>query len=304
LWEALTNGTFSVLDFGTSKKVLSKFQLSAIVHALINGGMTMADGAPALSPDGSTIALRRTQDGNNDIWLLDVADGALKRVTSDKSNDGFPVWSADGRTIYFASNRKGPFDLYQKPVVGSAKEKTIVSLLGQRLPKEVSPDGRSLLYTARGSILGLELNGKSREFEVIMGPGLKDFPQFSPDGRLIAYQSNESGRFEIYIQQYPSGTRGPITSGGGAHVRWRPDGKELFYIAPNGMLMAVPVNPTGPGQELRFGAPAALFAPPMVGNIITSAYGQQYAVSRDGQRFLVASATKADSLTVIQNWRK
>ena len=128
--------------------------------------------------------------------------------------------------------------------------------------------------------------------------------QFSPDGKWIAYQSNESGRFEIYVQPFP-GPEGKslISTNGGGQVRWRRDGKELFYIALDGRLMAVPVQPASSGQAVDSGTPVPLFATPVGG---APQVRQQYIVSSDGQRFLMKTVTEEagpSPITVILNWR-
>jgi Tol biopolymer transport system component len=191
----------------------------------------------------------------------------------------------------------------QKPPVVSGKEESVAGTVGSRLPKAVSPDGRYLLFSRSENIFALRLTGGPSEMSVATGPGSEEFPEFSPDGRLVAYQSNDSGRSEIYIQGFPVGVRVPVTSNGGVHVRWRPDGKELFYIAPDGKLMALEIDTTTDPQQVVLGRRSALFTPPIISNLMTSAYGPQYAVSQDGQHFLVATAPRADSVTIIRNWR-
>jgi len=178
------------------------------------------------------------------------------------------------------------------------------------LSRDVSPDGRFLLArTAAGigqvpDIWAVQLDGNPRgEFPVVRTPGFDDFPQFSPDERWVAYQSNESGQIEIYLQQFPSGRKLAVSSHGGVHVRWRPDGKELFYIAADGKLMAVAVDLSN-SDDVRLGTPAALFTPPIISNAGLGAAGQQYLVSKDGQRFLIETVPVVKSpLTIIRKWQ-
>src|SRR5207249_4079635 len=110
------------------------------------------------------------------------------------------------------------------------------------------------------------------------------FPQFSPDGRWVAYESSNTAGVEVYVQQFPSGRQWQVSKNGGGHVRWRPDGKELFYISLRGQLMAVPIDLAADGQKVQLGTPVALFTPPLLSRIVGSGYGQQYALSPDGQR--------------------
>ena len=128
--------------------------------------------------------------------------------------------------------------------------------------------------------------------------------QFSPDGRWIAYQSNASGRVEIYVQPFPKGPREQISTGGGAQVRWRRDGRELFYIALDGRLMAVPINLGPGGRTIEAGVPAPLFTT-RVGGAIQGPLGWQYVAAPDGQRFLMSTVTETHTpaITVILNWK-
>ena len=130
--------------------------------------------------------------------------------------------------------------------------------------------------------------------------------QFSPDGSWIAYQSDESGRVEIYVQPFPGpGNKWPISTNGGSQVRWRRDGKELFYVALDGRLMAVPIRVASNGGAPEVGTPVALFAPRLGGAVQQADYRHQYMVSPDGQRFLVATVTEeaTSPITVILNWK-
>ena len=127
--------------------------------------------------------------------------------------------------------------------------------------------------------------------------------QFSPDGQWLAFESNQSGRYEIYLQPFPSGKPVKVSREGGAHVRWNPNGRELFYIAPSGALMAVPVTFSADGQSAQIGTSSALFTPPIVRNVAEGTRGQQYVVSDDGLRFLIATVPTVNSpIQVIRNW--
>jgi hypothetical protein len=130
--------------------------------------------------------------------------------------------------------------------------------------------------------------------------------QFSPDGKWIAYQSDESGRAEIYVQPFPGpGNKWPISTNGGSQVRWRRDGKELFYVALDGRLMAVPIRVATNAAPPEVGTPVLLFAPPLGSAVQQADYRHQYMVSSDGQQFLVATVTEGANLpiTVILNWK-
>ena len=175
-----------------------------------------------------------------------------------------------------------------------------------------SPDGRFLFYRMTGAKTGfdlwaLSLNG-GRTFPVVETEFAEKEAQFSPDGKWFAYQSNESGRFEIYIRPFLDigGARyGPISSNGGTQVRWRRDGKELFYLGLDNTLMAVPIAVASGGQRIEAGTAVPLFrANPIGSNPESTVRPQQYAVSPDGQRFLVNTTAEVTSpITVILNWK-
>jgi hypothetical protein len=150
------------------------------------------------------------------------------------------------------------------------------------------------------------MNGNRKPFPVIQTDFDERDGQFSPDTKWIAYESNESGRFEIYVQPFPGpGGKWQMSTNGGAQVRWRRDGKELFYIGLDGRLMAVPFQVASGSQTVEPGTPVPLFATRMFGGALQGAFRQQYVVSRDGQRFLINSLTAATTspITLILNWK-
>jgi serine/threonine protein kinase len=267
---------------------------------------------PSISPDGRHLALSRTVSGNFDIWLLDTARGVLSRFTLDPSFEINPVWSPDGARIVFNSARTGVVDLYQKLVIGPpGSEKPLLATAQPKTATDWSPDGRFLLYHSQDPKMGwdiwalpLDANGKPGDpFPVVQTNFDELEAQFSPDAKWIAYQSNETGRFEIYVQPFPGpgGRSAPISTNGGGQLRWRHDGKEIFYIALDGKLMAVSIRPASNAQTLEAGSPVPLFVPR-----IASKVTPPYIVSPDGQRFLINTITEDAStapITVIQNWK-
>ena len=235
----------------------------------------------------------------------------LSRFTSDAADDVFPVWSPDGDRIVFTSNRKGIpiFTRSRRPTAGVRnccwrRHKT-------KLATDWSRDGRFLLFSSQDlqrsfDIWALPLDGNAKPFPVVQTDFEEQGGQFSPDGKWIAYQSNESGRVEIYVQPFPGpGNKWPISTNGGSQVRWRRDGKELFYVALDGRLMAVPIRVASNAQAPDIGEPVTLFAPALGGAVQQADYRHQYMVSSDGQRFLVATVSEeANSpITVILNWK-
>jgi Tol biopolymer transport system component len=266
---------------------------------------------PSLSPAGHSVALQRTLNGNTDIWLLEAGRGVLNRLTSDAAIDFFPLWSSNGSHIVFSSNRKGAVDLYQKSATETGSEELLVSSRQNKVAMDSSPDGRFLLYRSLDEKTGydlwtLPLDGDRKPFPIAQTKFEEREGQFSPDGKWIAYQSNESGPFDIYVQPFPGpGGKSQISTNGGGQVRWRRDGKEIYYIAPDGRLMAVPIRLASDGPVVEIGVPVPLFAT-RVGEAVQDVYRQQYMVSPDGQRFLINIAMEkanASPITIILNWR-
>ena len=248
--------------------------------------------SPSLSPDGRHVAVRASDAGlspgaaRGDIWIFDVARGSGSRFTFEPAHEASPVWSPDGRLLAYTSMQQGLDDLWIKPFAldGSAR----LVQRGPAIASDWSPDGRLIAYhVGRGGWqFDLEAVTASEPHEsraLVNGPFLEVQGRFSPDGRWLAYASNESGAFEVYAQRLDgAGRRSLVSIGGGAEPAWRRDGKELFYLALDGTMMSVAV---GAGDPLQFGKPAALFATNTAP--LTIPYRPRYAVSADGNRFLL-----------------
>jgi serine/threonine protein kinase len=252
-----------------------------------------------ISPDGRTVAVTRMVDGNNDVWLMETARDARQRFTTDPGREYDPLWSPDGSRIIFSSTRRGPNDLYQKYVSRAEPETLLFESPESKNAYSWSSDGRWLLFATQSTntardLWVLPLTGEKKPIAVAQTSSEEAEGQFSPDGRWIAYTSNESGRFEIYIQPFPGpGERSQISTGGGRFPHWRKDGKELFYLGPDNSLMAQSPGLNGPKAEP--GTPIALFS-------LSS--GVNFAPSPDGQKFLVNEITKeASPITILLNWK-
>jgi dipeptidyl aminopeptidase/acylaminoacyl peptidase len=260
---------------------------------------------PRLSPDGQTLALTRTVAGNTDVWLIDLERGVPRRLTFDAVREANPVWSPDGRRIAFASERTGVYDLYEKSVDGAARETLLVaSSQHKSLWGDWSPDGGFIVYsvqdpTADNDLWVLPLGGEGlsaegrKPFVFAQTPFNERDARFSPDGRWIAYNSEESGQYEVYVQPFPGpGRRVQVSIGGGRFPEWRRDGRELFYLAPDSRVTAVPMTLTS--SAAMAGTPVPLFAAPP---------GTPFVVTADGQRFLVSPVAEPQSpLTLVLNW--
>ena len=271
---------------------------------------------PSISPDGRRLAFWRNLNGRADIWLMELMRGTSTRLTFEEGNKYGPIWSPDGSRIAFQSDPKGVFDLYRKSATGSGTEELLLTTPQSKTPTDWSSDG-FLLYRNGDSASGndlwaLPVNGDRKPFPVIQANFEERDGQFSPDGKWIAYQSDESGRFEVYLQPFSGPGDGEkasgkwqVSSGGGAQVRWRSDGRELFYIALDEQFMAVPVRLDSSKHAAELGKAAPLFNT-RVGGAVQDIQKQQYVVSPDGQRFLINTIIEeaTSPITVILNWRK
>jgi Tol biopolymer transport system component len=225
------------------------------------------------------------------------------RFTFDPADDRYPIWSPDGTRVVFASNRNGPYDLYQKPANGSGNEEVLLQSADFKRPNSWSPDGRFILYWAgqnNGDLMVLPLTGDRKPFPFLSTPFNEQQGVFSPDGKWLAYQSDESDRFEIYVRPFPGpGGQSQVSIGGGHSPRWRADGKELYYVAPDLKLMAAKV--VVQGSAFTVGTPESLFQT----HINQATNRQQYDVARDG-RFLILTDlpdTSTEPIHLLLNWK-
>jgi Tol biopolymer transport system component len=269
-----------------------------------------------LSPDGKRVAAHRHDGNGGDIWISELSRGTTSRFTFDASQDSSsPVWSPDGSRIAFGSLRNGKSGLYQKLSNGTSPEEQLLESDVTTLPVSWSPDGRSIVYsvvnpkTATDQWM-LPLSGDRKPVPLLQTPFQESHGQISPDGKWLAYYSNETGRTEVYVQPFPQGTgKWQVSTNGGQFPRWRHDGRELFYMSQGsrGKMMAVDVKSSGSAFEA--GAPKELFDS-LYMNLPHGSGGpySTYAVSPDGQRFLIPrpasndqSATAAP-IVVVLNW--
>jgi Tol biopolymer transport system component len=265
-------------------------------------------GYPELSRDDRMIAVDRTVQANRDIWWMNTLGGGWNRLTFDAAVDMYALWSRDGSQVVFTSNRKGVRDLYWKPSNGAGPDEVLLETPNDKVAQDWSQDGRYLLYCENDPKTGSDLwvldatrpERKPRAF--VNTPADERMGQFSPDGRWVAYETNESGRSEIVVTSFPNPTgRWQVSVGGGAQPRWRADGSELYFIAADGKLMAEPVSASGAAFEVRLARP--LFQVGIV-TASTTAQKPQYAVARDG-RFLINQPAKEATIapiTLLMNW--
>ncbi|MGA8212414.1 MAG: protein kinase [Candidatus Sulfotelmatobacter sp.] len=263
---------------------------------------------PTLSPDGKRLVVDifgGTQ-GIGDIWIFDLTRGTSTRLTFGGNNHSNPVWTPDGKTVFYASTAKGPPHIYAKAADGSGSERTVLETPEVvELPWAPSPDGRFLVYARLSKTdLGhhlwvLPLVGDGKPFPIVQDAFEESLPAVSPDGKWMVYQSNESGRREIYITAFPAGgAKWQVSTNGGTAAKWRGDGKELFFLDATDKIVAVDVNASG--NAVRLGTPRDLFQ--TVG--IQREYGP-FDVTADGKKFLLNSGNLkegSDPFTLVLNW--
>jgi hypothetical protein len=214
--------------------------------------------AVELSPDGTlaVVVVGNPESGNGDLWILELERGLLTRFTSDEGDEYAPIWSADGSAIVYTSNSGGSFRLVRKAVEGSGAGDVLLEAERNILVRGWGPDEQSLMLTAQREETGwdqlvLELDGETAIRDVVVTEFTEGAGQLSPDGRWLLYQSDSSGRFEVYVQPYPGpGRTLRASTAGGLWPQWNGDGTEIHYLSFTGDLMSVPVRNTGSGLTL------------------------------------------------------
>lgn len=268
--------------------------------------------APELTPDGRRIAVFRTVRGNTDVWLIDQERRVPTRFTFDVKPDAYPVWAPSGDRIVFLSTQRG-YNLVERSANGVGEEQPLFPTSQLRIPTDISSDGRFLLFNVqvqdtRVDIWALRMD-RREAFPVVRTEFDEMSAQFSPDGAWLTYQSNASGRMEVYATPFRAdGPRYQLSSNGGSQPRWAANGREIFYISADGQMMAVPVRVDRESATLEAGAARPLFATPLAsGANVTPAVGTkpQYDVTSDG-RFLINLPIHDDAARIIVlslNWQ-
>jgi len=266
---------------------------------------------PRVSPDGTKVAAD-IRDEENHIWIWNAAARTLGRLTFDPVPDGYPVWTLDGKRILFHSQRSGRQHLHSLQADGIGDMEQLTQDSNPLAATSLTPDGRQLVATQSATKTGsdlvlVRLDATPRVEPLISTSFDEENGEISPDGRWLAYESNELGQSEVYVRPFPhvNGGRWQVSIGGGRQPLWAPGGHELFYIAPRQRaLIAVSVEPSA---GFRAGKSAKVFE---TSPYLTSGAGRSYDVSRDGQRFLLVknapvpppSGQSATALTVVLNW--
>ena len=259
-----------------------------------------------LSADGGRAAIVRVVDGNEDIWVVDLVRGTQRRMTFDPTADVGPVWSPDGTRIAFYTGRRSGGsavnDLYVKTVDQPDTERPLLENTENKNLGDWSHDGRYIAYasqtpTTRRDIWALPIDGDPTPIVVVQTPAEEASPAFSPDGRWIAYQSDETGRMEIFVRPFMRrGSSVQVSTDGGINPHWTDGGREIVYRGTDGQIVALPVTTDERTDSVRTGMPVSLFPlSPNAGAVPT----------RDGRRFLVRlplDEMPASPITILLNW--
>jgi serine/threonine-protein kinase len=277
---------------------------------------------PRLSPDGTRVAVE-ARDEENDIWIWDLSRQTLTRATFEPTFEQYGVWTPDGKSLIFGSSRLGgpsaPRNLLRRPSDGTGTSELLWEGSVAQFPSAVTPDGTSLIFRAEvppskpgappgTDLLLLPLTGDRRARPLVQTPFAELNGEVSPDGHWLAYQSNESGRHEIYVRPFPNveGGKWPVSTKGGTQPLWAKSGQELFYESA-GALLRVPVKI---GSSFDAGAPSKLFDGP---NLLVlppgGGLGRMYDVTADGTRFVMIKTSGQDGgpdasarIILVQNW--
>ncbi len=313
---AAANGVIATSDTGVMAYRAGTAQRRQLVWVNRQGTVLRAMGepetdfiaSPELSADEQSVVVFLQRTGDNDIWLIELARNLARRITDGPPADAHPLWDPDGQHVVFNSQRFGRSGPTRQAVSGGKAEPLFANgENGQAL--SWTRDRQYILIrrnSAKGSLdlVAVATTGEPREVVVAQSQYDETEGQFSPDGRWVAFVSNESGRAEVFVQSFPEGrARTQVSTAGGTQVRWSGDGKEIFYVAPDGRMMSVSIAFGGASAEVKL--PVPLFQTHLATGTNVLGSKPQYAVSRDG-RFLLNTAVESAGTPIVVsvNWMK
>jgi Tol biopolymer transport system component len=308
------------VDFAVAEGLLAYRQRERNVRELVwldrTGARVGNAGPPAdyihpwLSPDEkrAVVEIVDPETGGHAVWMLDLVRGSRSRFVAGPGTSHFPIWSADGRRILFSSDRSGPWSLFARPSTGTGADEELLRLPTTTNATDWSRDGRVVIYqtnapSTRSDVWALPVTPRGPAFAVANSAAAEKQAQLSPDGRWVAYVSDDAGRDEVFLQGFPEATdKRPVSTAGGSQPQWRRDGKELFYISTDFKLMAVDVNTTA--SSFDAGVPRALFDLNDMRASEMSARNN-FMPGSDGKRFLMnkpVTGRRSRSIVVVLDW--
>jgi len=304
-FSASKNGLISyVAGSSATLSLLAFFDATGKQIGTIGGPAEQLD--PRIAPDGHAVACSRMEsNGSTDVWAIDLRRNVSTRLTFSPQNDFAPVWSPDSKSIVYTTFERRPGDLFVKRVDGTGPGQPLVVDKRRKVASQWTPDGKYIIYhaIAPGSQWRIEAFSiaDKKMFQLVHTPAAAVLGQVSPDGRWLAYSCDESSKAEIYVQAFPSdGEKWQISGGGGTMPMWSADGRQLYYVAPDGAIMSAAIHV---GDKFLADTPRVLFIAHM--RLATGVTRRQFDVSRDG-RFLVnvnpPEAQSMPSITLVQNW--
>jgi serine/threonine-protein kinase len=283
----------------------AQFQLTLLKGAIDSGIPLLREvgsySSPRFSPDGGRIALTTSSLNATDIYVYDVARHTFTRITTEGFNQR-PEWTPDGKSVIFISSRNGKVGIMKQPIDGSGPAELLASPEYEPFEALLSPDEKWIVYrTAPGSkyprdILAIPLSDTKKFIPLVTGPYTESMPRLSPDGKWLTYQSNETGRFEIYMRPFPNnGAHTQISDNGGTEALWGRDGHSLYYRGPNNEIIKVEVNTAG---SISLGKHSVI----LTGDYLTDSSHPNWDIAPDGH-FLMLKRTGPESQTiVVHNW--
>jgi Tol biopolymer transport system component len=313
--ERFSRGVFSASETGILAYQTGRSTTASVLRWIDRSGRILGDiGEPAeyfngsnvgISPDGTraVASIVDLRTGISDIWMIDLVSGTRSRFTAGTRDKFWSIWSPDGRTVAYAADHPGGssgYDIVVRPTDGNAERVVASDAVENEVPTGFSPDGRFLLFSKRrqlsDDLLMVPVDGSAAPRPIAATPAVETLGQVSPNGRYVAYMSDEGGRFEIYVTTFPDPAgRWQVSQAGGREPRWSKDGKEMFFFAPDNRLMAAAVKTEG---SFEIGAIHPLFQSRQMGMSF------RYDVAKDGQRFLVNAGLKEElsPITMVTNW--
>jgi eukaryotic-like serine/threonine-protein kinase len=262
---------------------------------------------PSLSPDGTQLAVARPNCcGGSDIWVKRLDRGPIVRISLDRATGMYPTWASDGRSVTFSDSVAGALNLWNKRADGSGQP--VLQFHSKRFLQNAhwSPDGRWLIFVASGVSGSLDIRAMRPGLDTASIPlvatrFLEASPALSPDGKWLAYTSNETGSYEVYVVPFPNtgAAKFAVSAHGGKEPSWSRNGRELFYLDGSANLVAVEVKSA---PAFSIGRSTTLFS---MGGFRSQTLTPEYAVSPDGRRFLMIRSARSntpDKLVVVENW--